>query len=108
MQSTPLTIVKDMPRTPVISIMGLCGGPSHPRGDLTLFSATPAQTLRCPTHESDLTPTEARRLAIDLVMMADALEGWSGLTGFVTRWEVLAELATLRHDVAMLRAEQDY
>ena len=63
----------------------------------------PTTTIRCPRHADDLTPTQARLLAVTLVRLADRAEGFTGGQGFVTRWEVLAELAQLRSEVKRVR-----
>lgn len=59
--------------------------------------------IPCPPHDALMTPTAARTLALDLALLADAAEGHRGLTGFVTRVEVLMELETLRREVVALR-----
>jgi hypothetical protein len=69
------------------------------------------QILGVPAENPDLaiTPAYARQLAVELVERADAAEGYEGPHGFVTRWDVLAELAQLREDVERLRAQRaDY
>lgn len=60
--------------------------------------------VKVPMHPTVVSPAYARWLAVELVKRADAAEGFEGGDGFVTRWEVLAELATLRQKVAVLRS----
>jgi hypothetical protein len=61
-------------------------------------------SVLCPDHATHLSPSEARLLAVDLVLLADEADGSQGPNGFVTRWEVLAELETLRQLTTSLRA----
>jgi hypothetical protein len=53
--------------------------------------------------DTAVTPAQARALAVELVERADAADGHRGPHGFVTRWEVLAELRQLEADVERMR-----
>jgi hypothetical protein len=66
-------------------------------------SALTRGMVRCPDHAEELTPAQARSLAVELITWADAAEGWCGRAGFVTRADMLAELAILREEVDDLR-----
>jgi hypothetical protein len=51
-----------------------------------------------------MTPSQARELAVDLVQLADAAEGYSGPHGFVTRADVLLRLRVLEEQISGLVA----
>lgn len=62
-------------------------------------------TVQAPLHPQHMTPAYARWLAVELVKRADAAENYEGPNGFVTRWELLAQVANLRDDIAVMRAD---
>lgn len=67
------------------------------------------KAFSCPPLADPITPAAARRLALELVALADAAEGLSPTQRPVAEWEVLAEIAELRAEVGKLRSQrQDY